>query len=123
MWTAEIGERLVHQEGWRKPAHELARTYLNKANALKALGDPRAAVAFYDRAIEIYERLVEQEGRRELRGDLAWVQALKAFVLLQLGEHSEASALAHRAIAVLKKRCGAPGERTCSRLWTGRSRP
>jgi hypothetical protein len=43
----------------------LAITYMNKA---AALGDLRAAVEFYDRALEIYERLVMQEGR----GGTSW---------------------------------------------------
>ena len=39
---------------------------MNKANAVRALGDHRAAVELFDQAIAIRERLVNQEGRREL---------------------------------------------------------
>ena len=44
---------------------------MNKGIAVKILGDNRAAVGLYDRAIEIRERLVNVEGRRELAKDLA----------------------------------------------------
>ena len=44
---------------------------MNKANAVRALGDNHGAVALYDQAIAIRERLVNQEGRRELANDLA----------------------------------------------------
>ena len=42
------------------------------------LGDNRAAVGLYDRAIEILERLVNVEGRRELANDLATLYMNKA---------------------------------------------
>ena len=44
---------------------------MNKAIAVRNLGDNRAAVALYDRAIEIRERLVNVEGRHELANELA----------------------------------------------------
>ena len=45
--------------------------YLTRPLRLVNLGDNRAAVGLYDRAIEIRERLVNVEGRRELANDLA----------------------------------------------------
>ena len=74
----EILERLVNVEGRRELANDLARLYMNKAIAVKNLGDNRAAVALYDRAIEILERLVNVEGRRELANDLAMLYSNKA---------------------------------------------
>jgi hypothetical protein len=68
-------------------ANDLAGAYVNKAIAVRALGDPRAAVTLHDRAIEIWERLVHQEGRRELANDLAIAYFNKATAV---------SALVHR---------------------------
>ena len=49
------------------------------------LGDNRAAVDFYDRAIEIRERLVNVEGRRELADDLATLYMNKAIAVWEPG--------------------------------------
>ena len=45
--------------------------YMNKAIAVRDLGDNRQRSVLYERAIEILERLVNVEGRRELANDLA----------------------------------------------------
>jgi len=60
--------------------------FLNKGTAVWAVGDHRAAVGLYDRAIEIWERLVHQDGRREAGGNLAFVKANRAGTLIDLGE-------------------------------------
>ena len=54
----EIRERLAHQEGEWELADELAACYMNKANAVRGMGDKRVAIALHDKAIEIRERLV-----------------------------------------------------------------
>jgi hypothetical protein len=76
---------------------------VNKANAVSALGDQRAAVALYDRAIEIRERLVHQEGRRELQGDYAWGLVGRAKALLDLGDRKRAQTDAREAVAILQQ--------------------
>jgi hypothetical protein len=60
--------------------------YQNKALALAKLGQVRAALPFYDRAIAIFERLVKMEGRAELTTYLAMVYQNKAAALRQLGQ-------------------------------------
>ena len=78
---------------------ELARTYMNEANALgfKYQGDAaaaylkirmkeerenqKAAVDLYHKAIEIYEQLVNKEGHSELSNELAIAYTKKAMVL------------------------------------------
>jgi hypothetical protein len=75
---------------------------MNKATAVSALGDERAAVALYDQAIAIRERLVLREGRSELQGDLARVVAGRAETLLRLGDRQRARAEGREAVAVLQ---------------------
>ena len=60
-----IRERLVNSDGRRELANDLARAYLNKANAMRALGDNRAAVTLYDQTIAILERLVTGKAHGE----------------------------------------------------------
>jgi hypothetical protein len=75
---------------------------MDKAAVVSALGDRRAAVGFFDRAIEIRERLVDQEGRRELAGDLAWAKAYWAGTLIDLGEVANVVKEGHEAAEVLR---------------------
>jgi len=65
------------------------------------LGDNRAAVGLYDRAIEILDRLVNVEGRGELLGDLAWVKADRGLALIKLGDAKAGKREAREAMAVL----------------------
>src|SRR5262249_51270280 len=62
----------------RRRAGLPGRRATNKANAVSALGDKRAAVALYEQVIGIYKRLVEQEGRRDLVNELARAYLNKA---------------------------------------------
>lgn len=75
---------------------------MNKAVAVRALGDNRAAVELCDRAIAIRERLVHQDSRRELAGDLAWAQAYWAETAALLGRRDEATQAAREAVATLE---------------------
>ena len=81
--------------------------YLNKADAVSALGDNRGAVALYDQAIAIRERLVNQEGRRELVGDLAQLKAYRGDGLDGARRKGE----------------GYGGHAFCSKSFGGRGRP
>jgi len=105
----KIRERLVHQQGRRELANDLAWCYNNKGNAVRALGDNRAAVALYEKAIEIRERLVHQEGRRELAGDLAWVQLYWADIANKLGQHDQAKRVARQAVETLESEIARTG--------------
>ena len=78
---------------------------------LRALGDNRAAVGLYDRAIEILERLVNVEGRRELANDLATLYMNKANAVMNLGDNRAAVGLYDRAIEILERLVNVEGRR------------
>ena len=65
------------------------------------LGDSRAAIPLYDRAIEIREQLVNIEGRSDLIGDLAWTKASRGLALLRMGNIIEGNRTVSKALAVL----------------------
>jgi hypothetical protein len=69
-------EQLVRRHGRSDLASDLARAQANKAVAIRALGQDRAALALSDQAVALYERLVS-EGREDLRGDLEKAKALR----------------------------------------------
>ena len=78
---------------------------------MSALGDNRAAVGLYDRAIEIRERLVHQEGRRELANDLAMAYMNKANAVSALGDNRAAVGLYDRAIEIRERLVHQEGRR------------
>ena len=88
----------------------LPALYMNKAVAVENLGDNRAAVGLYDRAIEIRERLVNIEGRRELANGLATLYMNKA-MRLGMGDNRAAVALYDRAIEILERLINLDGRR------------
>ena len=90
---------------------------MNKALAVSALGDNRAAVGLYDRAIEIRERLVHQEGRWELANDLAMAYMNKAIAVSALGDHRAALALYDRAIESMSAWCTRKGGGSWWVIW------
>ncbi len=109
-----IRERLVNSEGRRELANNLATAYMNKANAVMALGDNRAAVTLYDQAIAIYERLVNDEGRRELANYLAGVYMNKANAVGILGDNRacrDAVRPGHRPLRASGQQRGPPRTR------------
>ena len=76
------------------------------------LGDNRAAVGLYDRAIEIRERLVNVEGRRELANDLATLYGNKADCgCTNLGDNRAAVGLYDRAIEIRERLVNVEGRR------------
>jgi len=101
----------VEREGRGELANDLAAAYMEKANALYSLGEARAALALYDRAIAIRERLVEREGRGELANDLAMAYMNKASALYSLGEGRAALGLYDRAIAIRERLVEREGRR------------
>jgi len=82
----KLDQGLISARFSRSAWNDLAMAYMNKAVALGDLGDHRAAVEFYEKAIQIYERLVAKEGRAELANDLAMAFMNKANALDALGE-------------------------------------
>ena len=107
----QILEQLVNIGGQRELANDLAIAYMNKANALRGLGDRQEAFALYDRAIEIFERLVIGEGRRELAQHLAIAYMNKANALHGLDDHQAAVTLDDRAIKTFERLVISEGRR------------
>ena len=114
----KILERLVYQPNQLMATYhtnvrlpdQLAGTYHNKASAVHALGNYRAAVELYDRAIKIRERLVNQEGRRELANDLAATYTSKAHAVGDIGDN-RAMELCDRAIKIRERLVNQEGRR------------
>ncbi len=82
---------------------DLAHAWAIKANLLSHLGDRRATVQSYDRALGLYERLVEQGRRQEFEPQWAKACVDKALALSQCGENTAAGPLYQQGIAVLRR--------------------
>jgi serine/threonine protein kinase len=105
----EIREGLLNQ-GHEAATDGLAKSYINKAIAFKALGDLHRAAELHDRGTKMLEQLVNQDGRWELVDDLANSYMNQAIVIRGLGDNRGAVSFYDRAID-LYERQSSQGER------------
>ncbi|MCC6822426.1 MAG: tetratricopeptide repeat protein, partial [Verrucomicrobia subdivision 3 bacterium] len=112
-----ILERLACQPGSRELPHglelinALAGAFYNKGNATSALGDNRAALDLYNKAIAIRERLVNEDDRHEFANGLARVYMCKGLTVGLLGDVREAIALQGQAVSIFEKLVNEEGHR------------
>lgn len=101
---------MANEGGRPELANYLAFAYMNKATAVRKLGDNRCALVLCDQAITILERLVNQEGRRELVGDLACVKVNRGSALIGLGEKAKGLQEILQAQSVLEAEIARTGQ-------------
>jgi tetratricopeptide (TPR) repeat protein len=100
--SQRILERAVAEHPDWTPAWEtLAKTYMNKANAVAELGQLRAAIGLYDLSLEVWDRLAAG-GDPSMRARGAKVRVLRAARLRELGDEDTAVAEARAGLAVLE---------------------
>lgn len=106
-----ILEPLVHQQQKNEYEDDLARAYMDKANAHGALGDYRAALELQERGLVIFQRTFEQAGTMQTVEALAKSYMNKALTLNALKQGASAAACVEKAVALFERLVGEGGRR------------
>jgi tetratricopeptide (TPR) repeat protein len=89
----------------------LAQVYGKKAEAVRAMGDNRTAVAIFDQAIAAAEQVVSEESQADLGSEFAAFYVGKAIALRGLGDDRAALALYDRALGIAERLATQQGSR------------
>jgi tetratricopeptide (TPR) repeat protein len=95
-------ERQNNRRARRDLRGDLATAYLEKALALRSLGDAANAMALFERALILWRMLVD-EGQEELANDLAQACLSKASLLSSQGHTEQALELCEEAIQIRQR--------------------
>jgi hypothetical protein len=79
----------------------LATLLMNKGIALHELGDLRATIAQFDRAVQIWTEMVTAEKRTDVEADLAKVLAYRACALDSAGDKTKSKEEARKVLPLL----------------------